>query len=176
MQGKETVIAMSDTASLLKEIEEAFPFINKPQGFSLSFHKDGCLNCDIVRRDLEEYPGQELPRKALRYLHTEMGCLSAKGWSWVFPSLLRYCVGVDDTYDGIETEFLIYSLGPDLKFQKDVMEHLSELNGPQISCLIHFLDWCGNHPHWSEYCPEEIERAKGFMQSYRHNRKFEASA
>ncbi|MCG7981849.1 MAG: hypothetical protein JAY90_03750 [Candidatus Thiodiazotropha lotti] len=167
---------MSDKASLLKEIKEVFPFINKPQGLSLSFHKDGCPNCDVVRRHLEEYSGQELSRQALRYVHSEMGCLSAKGWSWVLPSLLRYCVGVDDTYDGVETEYLIYSLGPELKYQKEVLEHLSELNGPQVSCLIHFLEWCCDHPYWSGYCSGDIERAIGFMQSYRHNRKFKVSA
>ena len=160
---------MNETASLFKEIEKTFPFVDKPNGLALLHHKVGCFNCEMVRRDLETYSKPELPKEALRYLHNEMGCLSAKGWRWVLPSYLRYCVGVNDTYDGLETEYLIYTLGPDLKYQKETFEHLSELTGPQIDCLIHFLGWCSAHPHWSDYCPKDIQRAIAFMQTYRHN-------
>ncbi len=160
---------VNDTPSLLREIEEFFPFIDKPQGWDLMAHPGECLNCSIVRKDLEEYPGQELPKEGLRYLHTETSCLSPMGWAWYFPSLLRYCVGVNDTYDGIETEFLIYGLCPSPKFEHETRKHLSALNESQISCLIHFLEWCKGHPYWSEYCPEDIERAIEFMHEYQHN-------
>lgn len=159
---------MNDKAHLLSEIEEVFPFVHKPSGLALSYHKVGCINCEMLRRDLEAYSKMELPKEVLRYLHNEMGCLSAKGWRWILPSCLRYCVSVDDTCDNLETEFLIYNPGPDLKFQKETMERLSDLNDLQVQCLIHFLEWCSVHPHWSEYCQEDIQRGLAFMETYRH--------
>ncbi len=167
---------VNDKALLLKEIEEVFPFVEKPNGLSLSYHKAECAECEGVRRDLEAYSEPELPNEALRYLHNEMGCLSAKAWRWVFPSYLRYCVDVDDTYDGVETEYLIYNFSPELRHQTETYKQLSEFNQAQIDCLIHFLEWCSVHPHWSEYCKEDIENAIGFIKAYRHNKSLHSDS
>jgi len=156
-----------NTADLVKEVEDVFPSISKPQGLDLTFHKTGCDECMYVRQDMEGITGAELPFKTLRYLHDEWSCLSAKGWRWVLPSYLKHCLTVDSTYDDMETEFLIYNLGPELKYQKDTLERLSLLNQAQIECLIHFLQWCEVHPHWSEYCPEDIAQALAFMRTVR---------
>jgi hypothetical protein len=91
--------------------------------------------------------------------------LSAKGWRWILPSYLRHCLNVDSTYDDMETEFLIYNLRPDLKYQKDTMSRLSLLNRRQIECLILFLEWCSSHSHWSTYCPDDITQAIAFMRT-----------
>ena len=154
-----------DSENLIKEIELVFPFVERPKGIQVSFHKVDCYQCLYLRQEMERYPGTELPKEALRYLHNELSCLSAKGWAWVLPSYLRYCVTADETYDGMETEFLIYNLSPDLKFQKETMQRLSLLNREQITCLIHFIEWCEEHEHWSNYCPKEIIRAKHFLLS-----------
>lgn len=153
------------TADLIKEVEDVFPPVPKPQGLELSFHQNGCDECRLVRQDLEGYRDPELPFKALRYLHSEWSCLSAKGWRWALPSYLKHCLTVDSTYDDMETEFLIYTLRPDLKYQKDTLERLSLLSRSQLDCLIHFLEWCAAHPHWSEHCPDDITQALSFMRT-----------
>lgn len=157
------------TAELLSEVERAFPFVAKPQGLDLSFHKDECPLCEYLRQDLEAFTGQELPRKALRDIYSEMSCLSAEGWRWALPSYLRHCLAVTDTYGDSETEFLIYNLGPAPEHQRETLQRLAALNDEQIGCLIHFLEWCDVHPHWSEYCKEDISRALEFMRTPRPN-------
>lgn len=156
-----------NTADLIKEVDEVFPPVPKPHGVDLSFHKVGCDECRYVRQDLEGIDGSELPFETLRYLRGELSCLSAKGWRWVLPSYLKHCLTVDSTYDDLETEFLIYNLGPELKYQKETLERLSLLNKSQIECLVHFLQWCEVHPHWSGYCREDIARALAFMRTVR---------
>lgn len=63
----------------------------------------------------------------------------------------------------METEFLIYNLGPAPEHQAEARERLSALNQDQINCLLNFLLWCEEHEHWSTYCPEEIRRAIEFI-------------
>jgi hypothetical protein len=152
------------TAELLSEVEHVFPFVEKPQELDLSFHKDECYHCEFLRRDLVNFTGQELPRDALRVVFNEMSCLSAAGSRWVLPSYLRHCLAVADTYDDSETEYLIYNLGPAPEHQCETRERLAALNDEQITCLIHFLEWCGVHPYWSAYCQEDISRALAFMR------------
>lgn len=154
-----------NSEDLLNDIERWFPFIKKPQGLELSFHKDDCQHCCYLRKEMEQY-GEIIPKEGLRWLHNELSCISSKGMLWVLPSLLRHCVQSNDTYDGLETEFLIYHLSPDLKYQKDASKQLSSLSKAQLSCLENFIGWCKNHEHWSNYCSEEIERAAKFLASF----------
>lgn len=151
---------------LLQEIDAAFPYTRKPQGLELSFHKDDCPHCYYLRKEMEKY-GDKIPKEGLRWLHNELSCLSSKGMRWVLPSLLRYCVKTNDTYDGMETEFLIYHLSPDLKYQKDVVAQLSPLSDSQVHCLKSFIDWCEEHEHWGAYCSEEVAHAADFLASLR---------
>lgn len=123
---------------LSKEIEECFPYLEKPIGSELSFHGEGCHQCYFLRADLEEYKGKELPPDAIRHIHQELTCLSASGYSWVLPSYLRFCLTDLAAYNQMETEFLIYNLGPKEEFQPDTLKRLSELNKRQINCLLHF--------------------------------------
>jgi hypothetical protein len=153
------------TEKVLKEVEQAFPFVQKPKGIDISFHRDDCAHCQYLRGDLEEYDQPEIPRAGIRAVHSEMSCLSAAGWRWVLPSYLRQSLAnTGDIYD-TETEYLIYNLGPDQKYQTETLERLSALNSQQIACLIHFLEWCADHEHWSDYCPEEINRGLEFLRS-----------
>ena len=69
-----------NTETLLREVEEVFIPVNKPSGFALSFHKVGCDLCEYLRKDLENYRDRLLPPEAIRYIHGEISCLSAKGW------------------------------------------------------------------------------------------------
>jgi hypothetical protein len=160
-----------DTQAMIEEVERVFTPVSKPSGLELSFHKLDCDQCAYLRNDMEIYKDQWLPPQALRYLHGEMSCLSAKGWRWVLPSYLRHCLTADSSHDDLETEFLIYNLGPDLKFQRETIKRLSLLNGEQVNCLVHLLEWCAKHPHWSEYCPEDISKALSFMRTLKIGRR-----
>lgn len=152
-----------NTNSILTEIESAFPFVEMPLGIELSFYKDGCFECDRLRDDLEQYRGKEITVEAIRLIHQEMSILSAKAWQWLLPHYLRFCLTPEAEYNRVETEFLIYNLGPALEFQKDTMQRLSLLNRDQINCLIHFLEWCANHQYWKDYCLEDINKARKFL-------------
>lgn len=161
---------MMDIETLLTEVKKVFSPIKKPSGFAISFHKVGCAQCEYLRKDLEIYTDGLLPPEAIRYMHGEMSCLSAKGWRWVLPSYLHHCLTADSTTDGDQsTEFLICNLAPDLKYQKEAMQRLSLLNPEQVNCLIHFLEWCAQHAYWSTYCPEDINKGLAFMRTLRHN-------
>jgi len=149
---------------LIQEIEKAFPYIKKPQGLELSFHKDECPHCYYLRKEMEQYD-EAIPKEGLRWLHNELSCLSAKGMQWVLPSLLKYCVSTNGVSDGSETEFLIYHLSPKLEYQKDTIQQLSKLSKIQLDCLESFIKWCKNDEHWSRYCGNEIEHASNFLAS-----------
>ncbi|WP_097459230.1 DUF6714 family protein [Mangrovitalea sediminis] len=156
-----------NTEDLRKEIEATFPFVEKPQGLALSFHKDACFQCEYLRKDLQSFKGKELPPEGIREIHQEMSCLSAKGWRWVLPSYLRYSLAEDASYDKTETEFLIYNLSPGLKYQLETKQRLAALNEEQLLCLIHFLEWCQEHEHWGQYCAEEISAGIAFLSTLR---------
>ncbi len=156
---------MPATQALMEEVENVFPWVEKPQGESLSFHETGCLQCEFVRSDLAVYSDKELPVEAIRYIHQEMPCLSALGWRWVLPSYLRHCLTQEPDHDYGETSFLIYNLAPEPKYEAETRERLSALSTDQINCLLHFVEWCKEHPYWSDFCPNEIALAYEFLQS-----------
>lgn len=164
-----------DTEALLSEVERAFPYVEKPRGPDLSFHADGCGLCRYLREDLELYSGRELPPQALRTIHGDMSCLSAAGWSWVLPSYLRHCLTVAGTSNDPETEFLIYNLSPPPEDRAQTTERFGALDEEQLACLVHFLEWCGAHAHWSDYCKDDISAALLFVRELRPRQAGRAS-
>lgn len=91
-----------NTEQLKTEIEAVFSFVEKPKDEALSFHKDGCFQCEYLRKDLAPYQGQALPSEAIREIHQDMSCLSAQGWRWVLPSYLRFCFSEEAKYSEIQ--------------------------------------------------------------------------
>ncbi len=154
------------TGQLLREVEEIFPFVDKPLGLELSFHKDDCYSCTALREELEPYNGKEIPPNALRLIHQEMSCLSAKGWSWVLPSYLRYCLTKGARNNEMEIEFLIYNFGPDDEYVCHVLERLSDLSEGQIRYLEKFFSWLEGQIQWSKYHREDIEKAIEFLRNF----------
>jgi hypothetical protein len=150
------------TQALLDEISAVLPPVSKPPRDSIAFHKIGCDQCKYLRDDLDQYQGATLPDDAIRYLHNEWSCLSAAATRWVLPSYLARCV-TQDLYDPLETEFLIYTLAPEPKYELETTQRLSKLSHEQIGCLRNFLAWCSSHPHWPTYCPNELTRAVNFI-------------
>jgi hypothetical protein len=153
-----------DTVTLLDEIAAVLPPVPRPRGEHITFHPVGCGQCDLLRVDLEKYTEPTLPDEAIRYLHDELSLLSAQATRWVLPSYLRRCITMD-SYDALETEFLIYNLGPKAEYHADARERLKELSAPQLMVLLHFLEWCAAHPEWSSYCGEDIANAQVFVRS-----------
>jgi hypothetical protein len=151
------------TETLIQEIENCFPYVEKPQGLALPFHRDGCHQCEFLVEDLAPYKEQKVSEKGIREVYTEMSCLSAKGWRWVLPSYLRECVlFVEESRDF--TEFLIYNLCPAEAHTQGAIERLSELNQAQLNCILSFLNWCQSSEHWgSKYCPEKVAEAVVFI-------------
>jgi hypothetical protein len=156
--------------TLINEIESEFPEVEMPEGLALSFHKDDFFECEYLRNDLEEYRGKEISGEVIRLLHQELSCLSADGWLWILRHYLKFCLTPEAEYNQMETEFLIYNLGPDEKFEEETLQRLSGLNQAQLNCIVHFLEWCAEHPFWKEYFPESIAKALSFVKSIKaHN-------
>jgi hypothetical protein len=152
-----------DTASLSELIESAFPFVEMPSAAELV--SPSCEDFEYLTEELERYRGRQIDGAAIRLVHQELSHLSAKGWRWILPHYLRFCLTTEAEYNRMETEFLIYSLGPDLKFQGDTAHRLALLAPRQISCLIDFLCWCQNQEYWREYCPNQLSGAIGFLRT-----------
>lgn len=64
----------------------------------------------------------------------------------------------------METEFLVYHFSPAGEFREEALQRFAFLREDQIECLLHFLDWCSAHPHWGEYFPEDLQKAKEFLR------------
>ncbi|MDM5178635.1 hypothetical protein PO883_15660 [Massilia sp. DJPM01] len=152
------------TEALLAEISIAFPPVKMPGKSDLRFHRDSCFHCDYLARDLETFRGKPVGAAVIWVLHRELSSLSAKGWAWALPHYLPFCLSPEAQDKRTETEFLLYSLAPVEKFEAETRVRLSALNGPQVTCLVHFVEWCKAHPHWGTYCPSEIEDALNFLK------------
>jgi len=153
-----------NTDMLSKEIESVFPFVEMPNENELTFHDVGCEECKGLQGDLEQYRGNKITGETIRLIHQELSLLSAKALRWILPYYLRYCLTQEGVYNQMETQFLIYNLDPDLKFQHETLQRFSILNRSQISCLIHFLEWCASQPYWKEFCPDSLTRGMDFLK------------
>jgi hypothetical protein len=153
-----------DTGSLLEEIEVVFSPAPKPAPDKMTFHGEGCGQCQALREDLEKYTEPTLPNEAIRYLFNELSLLSPQATRWVLPSYLRRCLTMDAS-DSVETEFLIYILGPKPEFHEDSRKRFAELSVAQLTVLQQFIEWCAAHPDWSSYCPQDIAAARSFVCS-----------
>jgi hypothetical protein len=158
-----------EAAALLREVDLAFPPVAKPKGLDLSFHRGGCARCDFLRKELQDCNATELPAEGVRQIHQDMSCLSAMAWRWVLPSYLKHCLRANDALRD-ETEFLIYNLGPEPKFEEETAGRLSLLNLEQLDCLVHFLEWCAAQAYWSRYCAEDIALAITFLRTLKAGR------
>ena len=152
-----------DATNLACVIEEAFPLVDMPSSADLI--APGFSQYNYLAEELERYRGKEISGDAIRIIHQDLSHLSASAWHWILPHYLRFCLTAEAEYNRMETEFLIYNLGPDLRFQADVVKRLSQLTNSQISCLIDFLGWCLSQEYWREYCPDSIARGIGFLQT-----------
>ena len=148
---------------LKKEIEKFFPFVDKPRGIELSFHKDDCLHCKYLREELEQFEDRELDEDGIREIYSEMSCLSAKGWEWAFPSYLRFCLKQEPRLQANETEFLIYNLAPQPEYEKETSDRLSGFSKAQLRCLLEVVSWWQSSEYWSDYCGEDLARASKFI-------------
>jgi hypothetical protein len=154
-----------EASELRAEILSTFPLVDMPSQEDLSLEADSCHYCRELAADLEERRGKPIGGEAIRFVHQELYHLSAKGCQWILPRYLRYCLTEEASYNAFETEYLIYSLGPDLEFQADTQKRLSLLSRDQVACLVDFLAWCRNQPPWREHCPEEIDKAIEFLRT-----------
>jgi hypothetical protein len=144
-------------------VEDAFPYVPRPDIAEISFHQDGCAHCAMSLQYLTEYTGSELPASAVRYLFDELSTLSPKATAWVLPSYLRQVL-VDPEQMDSATEFLIYNLAPEAEFEEEAKVRLSLLDRRQVECLVALVDYWQQTERWGEYCPEELNRAKAFLQ------------
>ena len=155
--------------NIREEIGNAFNFVAKPAHGAFLVRRDNRYDCQHVKEALDSYNEMELPPQALRHLHSDLSCLSPKGFRWALPSYLRYCVSDPALLyrdELVETEFLIYHLSHELEYQAEVTQQLSVLNSQQIDCLISFVDWC-KEGDWGEYYSDHLTKAHDFLVTLR---------
>jgi hypothetical protein len=153
---------------LLAEIDLVFPSVEKPEDNQLVVNCSDCVQCAWVVSHLRKFVGYELPREALRGLHSEMSCLTPVGWRWAIPSFLRYCLisaGLDN--DDIQTEYMIYFLGGVASSQPAAAIGVATFDDTQIACLIRVLEWCLMQSFWSEDWGSDIAGAVHFLRRLR---------
>jgi hypothetical protein len=153
-----------DVNQLRKEIESTFPFAEMPPQSQILAHGSECNECSHLLDDVADLRGTAIDGNAIRLLHQEMSHISAAGWRWILPHYLRYCLTPEAWYNRFETEFLIYNLGPDLKFQLDTEKRLSLLSSSQLVCLEHFLEWCLEDDYWKVTYTNHVNRAISFLR------------
>lgn len=150
-------------AEILALVERVFPYVSRPELTEISFHQDACAHCEMSLNYLSECTEPALPASAVRYLFDELSTLSSKATRWILPSYLRHILVSPEQMESA-TEFLIYSLGPEAAFEEDAAVRLSLLSEEQMECLLALVEFWQRHAHWGEYCPEELNRAKSFLQ------------
>jgi hypothetical protein len=160
-------------SELAQEIEATFPIVEMPAAHEIPFKTLDSTEAAYLTAELDQFRGKLLDGDAIRLIHQELSHLSAKAWQWLLPHYLRFCLTPEAAYSRMETEFLIYNLGPDLPFQRDTLQRLSLLTTAQIQCLIDFLYWCLNTEPWREHFPNDIQKAIGFLQANFPTQRFD---
>lgn len=144
-------------------IEEAFPYVPRPALEDISFHHDGCAHCEMSLKELAQHPNPELPREVIRYLFDELTTLSPSATRWALPSYLRHVLSEAPEME-TATEFFIYSLAPSPEYEAETTQRLSLLDTRQIQCLLAIVSYWQQHEYWGTYCPEDLDRAKHFLE------------
>jgi hypothetical protein len=155
---------VTDRNAIADEIESRFPFVDRPLDSQLCLHPDA-PTCSELLRSLGELQHRELRVGEIRVVHQLLNQLSPRALLWILPSYLRYCVTAEAEYSRMEVEFLIYSFGPELRFQQDAVKRLSLLSRGQIECLIDFISWCLANEFWRSYFEEDLRRAQTFLRT-----------
>lgn len=159
------------SAELLIEITHAFLPMEMPSKADLPFHTSDCFQCHFLQEELDCLRGKPINGELIRLIHQELSCLSAKAWRWIAPHYLSHCLSPEADYNQMEIEFLVYGLGPEERFQADVVKRLSLLDSRQIRCFISFVGYLANHEFWSEYFPENIRKAADFLHAIERSRE-----
>jgi hypothetical protein len=108
---------------------------------------------------------------AVRWFCDELSTLSAKATAWILPVYLGFVLTAEDPRDPRPTEFLIYELGPASEHEEETRTRLALLNGDQLEALRLMIEYWKDDPYWSEYCPEELDRAAGFLAGLEAGRR-----
>src|SRR4051794_18838210 len=121
-----------DTETLIGKIREVFPIVEMPTRTELRSHPDECPQCGYLAEHLDENRSRPIDGAMIRYVHQELSCLSAKGWAWMLPHYLPYCLTPEAESNQMETEFLLYNLAPEEQFAAEARVRLSLLTERQL--------------------------------------------
>ena len=144
---------------LLERIQVQFPPIARPAGEGALLHGGDCAQCNALHDSLRGVDAPILPLAALRGIYDQVEHLSAAGWRWVLPSYLAHCLRLARSQTELETEFLTFNLGASMHGLAESVGRLTAFTSEQKKCLVLFLEWCGQHEDWADYCGEDIDSA-----------------
>lgn len=153
-----------DKEKCSSEIKMVFPLTKMPENSELTFHSNGCRECDELKYILEGFRGKEVTGEVIGALHQSLSLLSPKSYLWILPYYMSYCLSSEAEYNQMEAQFLIYNLRPSATFLDDTKCRLSLFNPDQIQCIREFLNWCRGRDAYKEYC-KDIDEAIIFLQN-----------
>ncbi|WNZ58225.1 hypothetical protein QT397_13085 [Microbulbifer sp. MKSA007] len=130
-----------------KMVKDSFPFQSKPEGNRLTNQgAEDCI-CRYIVEHMERYSEAEIPMDGIRYLHSELPNLSARGMNWLLPNLLRKAVICTNRFDTI-TDTIIYDLELAAEGEKQARSRYSWLSAVQRQCLESTLEYLSEvHGH-----------------------------
>lgn len=147
--------------ALLEWVEKEFPFVPKPRDNQLMYFDDSDCVSRYIKEHMQQFSQAKLPRDGVRYLHDELGNLSAYGIQWLMPSLLRAILRCEDKYDSL-MDCLIYDLEGYDKRAENICERYRLFTQSQFECLAAILEFISEQSGYSiTEALETIERLNG---------------
>jgi len=125
---------------VLKYIEEAFPFIDKPPENDLYVFDETDLMRRIIQRNISSYNSAELPYEGVIEVYDELSTISQQAVQWIFPSMLRIIVKGIDKSDNLHWHLPYYLEEMDCETECSAY-NFSWLNMEQIKALWYLLEY-----------------------------------
>jgi len=145
---KEEIIALT---------EEAFPYTEKPEDDELMYFGNEDIVSKFVKEHMASYKEAKLPVEAVRYLHSELVNLSAKGMGWLFPSLLRCAIHTKVPHDTLH-EFIVYDLEYSEERKTSILSRYSFMSQRQLECMACILEYFSEtHGHSISLALQSLE-------------------
>ncbi len=126
---------------VLKLVEDAFPFVDRPTDNELYIVEDGDLLRGIIGSNISNYTGSELSYEGVISLYDEFSSLSQKAVQWVLPSMLRIILTGRDRSDNLHGSLPWYLEVKEPASSKSAFDFswLSKAQINALNCLLEFL-------------------------------------
>lgn len=126
---------------ILRLIEEAFPFIEKPSDDDLYIFGQDDVMRKIIQSKVSDFTDPELPYEGVITLYDEFSTISQKAVEWLLPSMLRIVLKKKDRSGNLHWYLPTYFENIDLSSPNSAYNFswLSKLQIRSLSCMLEYL-------------------------------------